>query len=148
MPQSGGTNDFAETKDVNANVLGYYSQFGEYVAQSGLVLGNPFLFSGNATVPASASLAQTNASLSASAVLTLPDAGTVTAGHVLVIQDAAGGATSSNTIAVKTPTGGKTSKIGGVSNNTASTSAASYAFINSAYGSIRLASDGTNWNPF
>ena len=29
-----------------------------------------------------------------------------------------------------------------------STSAASYAFLNSAYGALRLKSNGTNWNPW
>lgn len=145
---SGGTNDFAEIKDVNGNVLAYVSQFGEFVVQNGLTLGNPFGVSGNATVPASASLVQTNGALSASAVLTIPSASAsnLTPGHVLVIQDAQGTVTSSNTIAVQTPAGG--GKIGAVSAATPSTSANSYAFINSAYGSIRLVTNGTNWNPF
>jgi hypothetical protein len=150
MPQAGGTNDFAEVRDVNGNVLAYTSQFGETVLQNGLALGNPFLVGGaNATIPASASLVQTNVAVaSGGIVLTVPSASAsnLTPGHVLVIQDANGNASASNTIAVKTPVGG--GKIGAVANNTASTSAASYAFINSAYGSIRLITDGTNWNPF
>lgn len=149
MTVLGAAGDFAETKDSNANVDSYTSAIGEEVTQFGFALGNPFLFgaAATATVPATVSLAQTNAAAAASGVvLTLPGANAVNVGHILIIQDANGGVTSSNTVAVKTPAGG--GKVGAVANNTASTSAASYAFINSAYGSIRLASDGTNWNPF
>jgi hypothetical protein len=148
MVVQGGTNDFAEIKDSNGNVLVYVSQNGEFVVQTGFVQGSPFPFgAANATIPASAACAMSNAAIAASGIqLTLPSASSVTPGRELVIQDAFGGATASNTIAVKTPASG--GKIGAVAANTASTSAASYAFVNAAYGSIRLTSDGTNWNPF
>ena len=75
-----------------------------------------------------------------------PASSAVTPSRVLVIVDGNGSVTSSATVAVKTPSGG--GKIGAVSAATASTSAASYAFMNAAYESIRLISDGTNWLPF
>lgn len=145
MPTAGGTGDFAETKDVSANVLGYFSAAGEFVEQYGLVLGTPQTFTANGVIPASASNVEIG-SFGSSFYLTLPAASAVTAGHLLSISDANGSVSSSATVGLLTPTAG--GKIGNVSAATSSTSAASYAFLNSAYGALRLKSNGTNWNPF
>lgn len=144
-PTSGGAGDIAEVKDINANVLGYYSAAGEFVEQYGLVLGTPQTFTGNGTIPASASNVEIG-SISGPMYLTVPSASAVTPGHLLSISDSAGTVSSSATVGLLTPTGG--GKIGNVSAATSSTSAASYAFLNSAYGALRLKSNGTNWNPF
>lgn len=144
-PTPGAAGDFAEVKDSNANVDDYISSTGEFVEQAGLVLGLPQSFTATGTVPSSASYVEVGA-ISGAITLTLPAASAETAGHVLVINDGNGAVSSSATVAVKTPAAG--GKIGAVAANTASTSAASYAFMQAAYSSIRLISDGTNWNPF
>ena len=145
MPTAGGTNDYQEFKDVNANVLAYFSSAGEFVTQYASAQGPVTLVTTTSTVPTSASLVSVGA-IAAAITLTLPAANTVTPGRELVINDGNGSISSSATVALKTPASG--GKIGGVAANTASTSAAPYAFINAAWGAVRLVSDGTNWNPF
>lgn len=145
MPTAGGASDYQEFKDSNANVMGYFSSTGEFVPNYGLCLdGTPFAVTANATVPASASYVEVGA-IAAAITLTLAAANAVTPGHLLTIGDGNGSISSSATVAVKTPASG--GKIGAVAANTASTSAASYAFLNAAWTTIRLISDGTNWNP-
>lgn len=145
MPQTGGTGDFAEVKDSNANVDTYVSAAGEFVEQFGLVLGNAQTFSASGTIPSSASNVEIG-TISGAIALTVPSASAVSAGHLLSIRDANGTVSSSATVSLQTPSGG--GKIGAVAANTASTSAASYAFLNSAYSAVRIISNGTNWNPF
>jgi hypothetical protein len=145
MPQAGAAGDVGEQKDVNANVLEYFSAAGEVVEQFGLALAPFSVASSAATIPASASNVEIGA-VGVATVLTIAAASGVTPGHVLLIHDAAGSVSGSATVSVQTPTGG--GKIGGVAAATASTSAAAYAFMNSAYGSLRLVSNGTNWNPW
>lgn len=145
MPQTGGAGDYAEVKDVSANVDEYTSAAGEFVEQAGLVLGLPQTFTGNGVVPASASNVEIG-TISGPMYLTIPSASAVTAGHLLSIRDANGTVSSSATVGLLTPSGG--GKIGNVSAATSSTSAASYAFLNSAYSAVRIISNGTNWNPF
>jgi len=144
MPTPGGAGDFAETKDTSANVDTYVSATGEFVEQYGLVLGTPQTFTASGTVPSSASNVEIGA-ISGAVILTLPAASAVTAGHILAIHDGNGSVSSSATVAMVTPTGG--GKIGNVSAATCSTSAASYAFLNSPYTGTLLISNGTNWNP-
>ncbi len=142
---TGAAGDIGEVKDVNANVDEYFSAAGELVEQAGLVLGLPLsIATSAATIPASASNVEIASAVSVA--LVIPAASAVTAGHLLSIRDANGTLSSSATCSVATPASG--GKIGAVAANTASTSAASYAFINSAYGSMRLISNGTNWNAF
>lgn len=145
MPTPGAAGDFSEVKDVNANVLGYYSAAGEFVEQYGLVLGTPQTYTANAVIPASASNVEIG-TLSAAISLTLPAATAVTAGHLLSIHDANGTVSSSATVSLITPTSG--GKIGNVAAATSSTSAAGYAFLNAAYTGLKLVSNGVNWNPF
>ena len=145
MPTSGAAGDFAETKDVNANVDEYFSAAGELVEQYGLVLGTPQTYTANAVIPASASNVEIGA-VAGAISLTLPAASAVTPGHVLTIHDGNGSVSSSATVGLITPAGG--GKIGNVSAATSSTSAASYAFLNAAYTGLRLISNGTNWNPW
>jgi len=145
MPTAGGINDYQEFKDSNANVLAYFSSAGEFVTQFGAVQGPVTPVTTTSTIPSSASSVSIGA-ISGAITLTLPAASSVTAGRDLVINDGNGSISSSATVALKTPLGG--GKIGAVAANTASTSAAPYAFINAAWGSVRLMSDGTNWNPF
>lgn len=144
-PVTGAAGDFAEVKDVNANVVEYVSATGEVVPQFGLVLDVPNAVAVNTTLAGSASYVEVGA-IAGAIVVTVPAASAVTPGHMLVINDGNGSVSSSATVAVKTPANG--GKIGAVAANTNSTSAASYAFMNAAYSSIRLISDGTNWNPF
>ncbi|HEV2346454.1 MAG TPA: hypothetical protein VGS97_20310 [Actinocrinis sp.] len=145
MPTSGAAGDLFEQRDVNANVDTYVSATGELVEQYGLVLGTPQTYTANAVIPVSASNVEIGA-IAGAISLTLPAASAVTAGHLLSISDANGSVSSSATVGLITPTGG--GKIGNVSAATSSTSAASYAFLNSAYGALRLKSNGTNWNPW
>jgi hypothetical protein len=146
MPVTGPVGDFGEQKDVNANVDEYFSAAGELVEQFGFVLGNPqTIATSAATIPASASNVEIGA-VGVAVALTLPAASAVTPGHILLISDANGSVSSSATVSVQTPAGG--GKIGAVAAATASTSAASYAFLNAAYTSLRLKSNGTNWNPW
>jgi hypothetical protein len=146
MPQAGAAGDYSETKDSQANVVEYESSTGELVEQAGLVLGLPQTYTANATVPASATNVEIGA-ISGAITLTLPAAGLVTAGHILTIHDGNGSVSSSATVALQTPSSAS-GKIGGVAAGSASTSAASYAFLNAAYTGVRLISNGTNWNPF
>ena len=146
MPQAGAAGDYAEVKDSQANVATYVSSTGEFVPQFGFCLdGTPYSVTTTSTLPTSASFVEVGA-IAAAIVLTIPAANAVTAGRVLVIADGNGSVSSSATVAVKTPAAG--GKIGAVAANTNSTSAASYAFMNAAYESMRLISDGTNWLPF
>lgn len=147
MPVTGGTGDIAEVKDSQANVVEYISSTGEVVPQFGLVLDVP-----QAAVVANTTLAGSASYVSVGAVtgaitLTLPAANAVTPGHMLVVNDGNGSVSSSATVSLKTATSAS-GKIGAVAAGVASTSAAAYAFMNAAYSSVRLISDGTNWNPF
>lgn len=144
MPTAGADGDYAEVKDNNANVLSYHSSIGEFVAQYGLALGAPTTFTANGAVPAAESNVEIG-TIAASIALTLPAASAVTPGHILSIRDANGTVSSSATVSLQTPTAG--GKIGAVSAATASTSAASYAFMNASYAALRLISNGTNWGP-
>lgn len=146
MPQTGQTGDIAETKDVNADVVTYVSPLGELVEQYGLVLGNPQTFTASGTVPSSASNVEIGA-ISGAIALAIPAASAVSAGHVLYISDANGSVSSSATVSLSTPSSAS-GKIGAVAAGVASTSAASYAFLNAPYTSLRIKSNGTNWNPF
>lgn len=145
MPTAGGASDYQEFKDVNANVMAYFSSGGEFVTQYGQCAGPITVVTATGSIPSSASSVQVGA-IAAAITLTLPAANAVTPGRELIINDGNGSISSSATVALKTPVGG--GKIGGVANNTASTSAAAYAFMNAAWSGIRLQSDGTNWNPF
>lgn len=145
MPTAGGINDYQEFKDVNANVVAYVSANGEFVTQFGQSVGPMTPVTTTSTIPSSASTVQVGA-IAGAITLTLPAASSVTPGRELVINDGNGSISSSATVALKTPASG--GKIGGVAANTASTSAAPYAFINAAWGAVRLISDGVNWNPF
>ena len=145
MPTAGGASDYQEFKDSQANVLAYFSSAGELVTQFGQCVGPITVVTATGSIPSSASSVQVGA-IAAAITLTLPAANSVTPGRELTITDGNGSISSSATVALKTPASG--GKIGGVSANTASTSAAPYAFINAAWGAVRLISDGTNWNPF
>jgi len=144
MPTPGGAGDFAEVKDVSANVDTFVSATGEFVEQYGLVLGTPQTYTSNSVIPASATNVEIGA-IAGAIVLTLPAASAVTPGHILSIHDGNGSVSSSATVGMITPTGG--GKIGNVSAATSSTSAASYAFLNAPYTGSLLISNGTNWNP-
>lgn len=146
MPVTGGAGDYAEVKDSQANVDQYTSSIGEEVEQFGMVFGAPFSVTANATVPASATTVEVGA-IAGAITLTLPAAQVVTPGHILYVHDSNGSISSSATVALQTPTSAS-GKIGGVTAGAASTSAASYAFLNAAWTSLRLISNGTNWNPF
>lgn len=146
MPVSGGAGDYAEVKDSQANVDQYTSSIGEEVEQFGMVFGAPLAVAANATIPASATTVEVGA-VSGAITLTLPAASSVTAGHILYVHDANGSISSSATVALQTPSSAS-GKIGGVAAGSASTSAASYAFLNAPWTSLRLISNGTNWNPF
>jgi hypothetical protein len=143
-PTPGAAGDIGEQKDVNANVLEYFSAAGENVDQYGFAL-TPLTISATGSVPSSASNVEIG-TISAAIALTIPAASAVTPGHILSIHDVNGSVSSSATVSLQTPTSG--GKIGAVVAATASTSAAAYAFMNSAYGSLRIVSNGTNWNPF
>lgn len=132
-----------ETKDINANAVHYTSATGEMVTQFGLAIGGAGgrfpVGASNATVPATASVVYTNASVAASGiVLTIPAASAVTPGRLILFKDEFGGATSSNTITVETPVGG--GKID------ATAAGSPLVVINAAYGSWKMYSDGTNWH--
>lgn len=144
-PTAGGVGDVAEVKDINANVSTYVSSAGEFVPQYGLVLGPPLAVTANTTVPASASYVVVKA-ITGAITLTLPAANAVTPGHLMTIGDGNGSISSSATVATQTATSAS-GKIGGVAAGSASTSAASYAFLNAAWTTLRLISDGVNWNP-
>ena len=149
MPVTGGAGDISEVKDSQANVAEYISAAGELVAQYGICFDStpfPVTGSGAVTVPASASWVEVGA-ITGAVTLTLPAAGAVTPGRAMMITDGNGSISSSATVALKTATSAS-GKIGGVAAGSASTSAAAYAFINAAYGAVRLMSDGTNWSPF
>lgn len=147
MPVTGGAGDISEVKDINANVVEFISSTGEVVPQFGLVLDVPnAAVVANTTLAGSASYVEVGA-ITGAITLTLPAANAVTAGHMLVVNDGNGSISSSATVALKTATSAA-GKIGAVAAGVASTSAASYAFLNAAYTGVRLISDGTNWNPF
>lgn len=144
MPTSGGVGDFAEIKDSSANVDSYVSAAGEYVTQYGFAVV-PLTVSATGALPTSASNVEVG-TIAAAVTLTLPAAGAVTPGHVLWVHDVNGTVSSSATVALQTASSAS-GKIGGVAAGSASTSAAAYAFLNSAYSAVRLVSNGTNWNP-
>ena len=140
---AGGVGDYAEVKDINANVAQYTSATGEEVAQMGFCLGGAGgrfgVGASNASIPATASVVYTNATVAASGVvLTLPAASAVTPGRLILFKDENGTATASNTLAVQTPTGG------GTIDGTAA--ATKLVIVNSAYGMWKAYSDGTNWH--
>ena len=98
MPQAGAAGDYSETKDSQANVVEYESSTGETVEQAGMVFGLPQTFTANGTIPASATNVEVGA-ISGAITLTLPAASAVTAGHLLMISDTNGTASSSATVA-------------------------------------------------
>lgn len=144
-PVTGPAGDIGEQKDVNANVLEYFTAAGELVETSGFALTPYTVSSSAATIPASASNVEIGA-VGVATSLTIAAASAVNPGHILLVHDAAGSVSGSATVSLQTPAGG--GKIGAVAAATASTSAAAYAFLNSSYGSLRLVSNGTNWNPW